>query len=184
MSVSSAVVFDRFLETFDTNRDRAGERYRDLHQQLVKFFEWQSSPFAEEQADAVLDRVLRKVEAGERIANVPAYAYGVAKLLLLEERKTTRNRVEAQRHLLWLIEPQVEDDSAERQQRCFERCLNQLPPASRDIILKYYTGERRSKIDARRELAASLGMDMNALRVRAHRIRTRLEALVAQCDCG
>ncbi|HEX7152974.1 MAG TPA: sigma-70 family RNA polymerase sigma factor [Thermoanaerobaculia bacterium] len=182
--MSSVAAFEQLLTSFDSDRDRAGTHYRDLHRKLVKFFEWQCVREPEAQADEVLDRVLRKVEEGEHIANLPAYAHGVARLVLLEVRKKTDRETEVLRLVQHATEdafvPRLEHDEGERQQQCFEQCLATLTPENRDIILKYYAGEQRAKIEARRELAASLGMDLNALRVRAHRIRTQLEKCVAQ----
>lgn len=181
-AVSANPTFHQLLTFFDADHERAGARYRDLHRRLVKFFEWQGVPDAEDQADEVLDRLLRKIGEGEAIANVDAYALAIARCVLLEARK----RLEREAEILRLVqpadaeEPQLGDDDAERQQQCFDECLATLSPTNRTIILHYYTGERREKIEARRELAASLGIDLNALRVRAHRIRMQLEACLTQ----
>jgi DNA-directed RNA polymerase specialized sigma24 family protein len=186
--VAPVTAFDQLLTSLDSDRELAGARYRDLHRRLVNFFRWQCVREPEEQADEVLDRVLRKVQDGERIENLPAYVHGVARLLLLEARKKSSRQEEALRAVRATsedaFEPRLEHDDAERQQQCFEQCLAMLTPANRELILRYYSGERGAKIEARRELAASLGMDLNALRVRAHRIRTQLENCVAKRLAG
>lgn len=180
--MSAIPSFDQLLTIFHPDRERAGARYRDLHLRLVKFFRWQGVAAAEEHADEVLDRLLRKIAEGEAIANADAYALAIARCVLLEARK----RSEREAEMLRLVapgdadEPQLEDDDAERQQECFEQCLATLTPTNLEIILRYYTGERQERIRARRELAASLGIDLNALRVRAHRIRAQLESCVVQ----
>src|SRR5688572_31873943 len=56
---------------------------------------------------------------------------------------------------------------------CLERCLDQLPPNDRAIIRTYYTGDTTIKIENRRQLAESLGIPINALRIRALRIREK-----------
>jgi len=48
------------------------------------------------------------------------------------------------------------------------------------LILRYYQGEQRAKIENRRALAERLGLTINALRIRASRIRSRLEACVIE----
>lgn len=180
--VSANPSFRQLLSFFDRDPERAGVRYRDLHARLVKFFQWQGVPEAEEHADEVLDRLLRKISDGETVANVNGYAIAIARCVFLEWRK----RIERQAEVLRLVaapdaaeEPPVGDDDGERQRQWFDECLSTLSATNREIILRYYTGERRTKIEARRELAQSLGIDLNALRVRAHRIRTQLETCVA-----
>ena len=76
------------------------------------------------------------------------------------------------------------DTSAIREQRLeyLDRCLNALDPAQRDLIVEYYRGIGREKIDRRRGLAARLGITMNALSSRASRIRDLLERCVAKCE--
>ena len=120
--------------------------------------------------------------------NLRAYAHGVAKLLRHEAWKQAAREEEA-RSQLRLIKP-TSDESLEsladggapaRQQECFDRCLQGLTAKNRDVILTYYAGERHSKIEGRRLLAARLGSDLNALRVRAHRIRAELEECVWKC---
>ena len=40
---------------------------------------------------------------------------------------------------------------------CLDRCLQQLKPAQRELIVGHYADERRQKIERRRDLAKSLG---------------------------
>ena len=50
-----------------------------------------------------------------------------------------------------------------------------------NLILRYYEGEGREKIDNRLELAAKLKIPLNALRIRVHRIKRTLEDCIAEC---
>jgi DNA-directed RNA polymerase specialized sigma24 family protein len=70
----------------------------------------------------------------------------------------------------------------ERLQGCLEKCIQELDPPNRHMITSYYVGSERVKIDRRRELALSLGVSMNALAIRAFRIRARLERCVRRCE--
>ena len=182
--------FEQLLAALDPDPDRAGLEYRELHQRLVKFFEWQCSRWPDEQADRVIDRVTRKIEQGEPIENLRAYARGVAKMLLREGWKQTAREDTARAQLLRVVRsaeetlvlhPAEDVEDAGRDQDCLDKCLGGLTEKNRDIILSYYTDEQRGKIEGRRELAARLGADLNALRVRAHRIRTQLEDCVWTC---
>jgi DNA-directed RNA polymerase specialized sigma24 family protein len=176
---------DRLLAALDSDRDFAGRQYRDLHTRLTGFFAWQNNVRPEERADEVMDRVMRRLDDGKQIDSVPAFAFGVARLLLFEARKQVEREIAAHTQLLVLIgEPvelpqETEGESAE--ELCFEDCLALLTPANRELILTYYSGEGGAKIEARRMLASRLGTDLNALRVRAHRIRVQLESCARQC---
>ena len=180
--------FEQLLAALDPDPERAGVEYRDLHHRLVKFFEWQCSRWPDEQADRVIDRVLRKIAQGETIENLRAYARGVAKMLLREGWKQTAREDTARAQLLRVVRSAEADivrhpadhEEARPEQHCMEKCLGSLTEKNRDIILSYYTDES-GRIEGRRELAARLGADLNALRVRAHRIRTQLEDCVWKC---
>jgi citrate lyase gamma subunit len=69
----------------------------------------------------------------------------------------------------------------EQRLNCLEQCLNKLESLSHEIITRYYVGKERVKIEHRRALAEELGVTMNALSVRACRIRDKLEGCVRQC---
>ena len=62
---------------------------------------------------------------------------------------------------------------------CLERCLGRLMPAQRELLLDYHAGERH--IERRRALTRSLGIPLNALRIRVHRLRGTVERCVAAC---
>jgi DNA-directed RNA polymerase specialized sigma24 family protein len=59
-----------------------------------------------------------------------------------------------------------------------ELCLGKLPQPSRILLERYYTGDAAERIRNRQQLAAELGLDLNALRNRALRLRRQLEASV------
>jgi hypothetical protein len=47
--------------------------------------------------------------------------------------------------------------------------------------LSYYQGERRIRIENRKLIATKLGVSMNALNIRACRIRMKLESCIRKC---
>ena len=55
-----------------------------------------------------------------------------------------------------------------------EQCLRLLDPDERDLLVRYYTDEDR------KALAEALLLSENALRVRAHRTKRKLELLIGQ----
>ena len=77
----------------------------------------------------------------------------------------------------------VDTESDETQERidCLRQCLAALPQKSRDLITEYYEGEGSAKINRRKNLASNLGMQLNALRIRACRLREKLEECMGRC---
>jgi DNA-directed RNA polymerase specialized sigma24 family protein len=168
-----------FLSVLDEDRERAGEQYEIIRRKLVKFFAWRGSANSEELADETLNRLVRKIDEGEAIRNLSAYIGGMARLVWLE----TLKKQERERSALDDLRASSHNPSQTDSQRneCFESCLEGLLPENRALILDYYRAEKSSKIKLRKQLAEKLGTPLNALRIRAHRIRMRLEKCVGDC---
>lgn len=167
------------LHLLDEDTERAGERYEILRRKLVKFFQWRGSLSPEELADETLNRLARKIGEGETIRNLSGYIGGMARLVWLEalkEQERARNAFEE----LQATHNQPSQSDLPRVE-CFDHCLETLPAESRDLILDYYRDTRAGKIELRKQLAEKIGVPLNALRIRAHRIRVQLEKCVADC---
>lgn len=181
--------FDRLLSLFDEDRERAGEKYELAHRKLKEFFEAGGSESPAEDADEALNRVARKAAGGEQILDVNKYIFGVARLLLMESR---RRRLASPVSLDGAPPPaasSVEEARgeelrrAERERRfeCFEACLGTLNPTDRAFILDYYREEQGAKVEGRKRQAAEMGVTLNALRLRAARVRRLLERCTREC---
>ena len=181
--------FEKLLGALDSDRERAGELYERLRDKLVTFFDWRSALSPEDLADKTIDRVGRKLEAGEVIASadVMRYAYGVAKNILREHWNEKKREAVSLRR--FPQEPTAErrtglrvaDGLGERRLGCLKKCLGALSQPSRELILRYYEGEGGLKIARRKVLAETLGMPVGVLRTRAFRLRARLESCVEKC---
>ena len=173
----------KLLGVLDDDRDLAGERYEVLRRTLLRFFEWRGAPFPEEHCDETLDRIARRVAEGVEIRNIGGYAYVVARLVFLETLKgPERRRVDVEP--AGLMAPADESDDTEGDERrlvCLDRCLLGLPADSRELIVEYYRGDNRGRIEARRAQAERLGIRNEALTNRAQRVRDKLERCVRSC---
>ena len=179
-SVLSQEAFDNLLACLDEDREQAGEKYENLRCKLVKFFDWRAcAPAALDLADETINRVARRIDEGETVRNLSNYAYGVARMVYLEKMKELK-REQAARDSVPTEAAAKETEQTERLE-CFETCLKKLPDESRDLIVAYYREQLRAKIELRRELAERLGIPLNALRIRTHRIRVKLEECVVNC---
>jgi RNA polymerase sigma factor (sigma-70 family) len=180
-SVGEKGKFTKFLFSLDPDRDSAGKKYEVLRMKLISYFDWRQCPFPEDHADEALTRVIRKLEAGEELRDASTYVFGVARMMLLEiARRTAKERVALNQ---MPPAPSIDPESADMQDRieCLRQCLSALPQQSRELITQYYEDDGAAKIKRRRELAESLGMQLNALRIRACRLREKIEDCMGRC---
>jgi len=174
--------FEKLLAAFSRDRDTAARQYEALRTKLIRFFEWRAVGLADDLADETFNRVTRRIDQGRQIDNVVAYAYRVAYLVFLEALKEPE-LIDIDQETVHpsMVEPQFEDTEHEPRQICFDRCLEGLTSENRNIILSYYEEERRAKIQLRKNLADQLKISLDALRIRAHRIRKGLEECIKSC---
>lgn len=167
--------FEALLAWLDPNRDLAGRRYEEIRTRLIKIFTCRGCYDAEDLADETINRVAGKLKEIENsfIGERARYFYGVANKIHLE----------SQRRRQPTSPPPPAHDSKEIEQEydCLEKCLQRLTPDNRELVLQYYQEEKRAKINHRQRLAERLGIAVNALRIRAHRIRHSLEKCVRNC---
>ena len=168
--------FDRLLRELDRDRDAAGQHYENLRRRLTRFFDIRGSVFSEEHADETLNRLARKLEAGEEIRDVPTYAVGVARMVLKEVARAEQARAPLHNEPYAMTGAESSADAD-----CMVGCLDALSPSDRELILEYYQGEKRAKIERRQQLSRRMGVPVNGLRLRAYRIRRQLEACVTAC---
>jgi RNA polymerase sigma factor (sigma-70 family) len=173
--------FDQFLSLLDLERDRAGEIYETLRRNLVQLFIWRGCRDPEAHADETINRVIRKIDEGEEVRDVIAYAHGVARRLLLEIFKKQEREQIGIDGLPPLAAQPAEQGDDENGVRCLRRCLNRLPEESRQLIVLYYQGEKSAKVENRKRLAESLRITPNALRYRAFDLRQRLQGCIERC---
>jgi DNA-directed RNA polymerase specialized sigma24 family protein len=183
---------DKLLAELHSDSRRAGERYEKIRQKLVKFFQWRGCALAEEYADKTFDRVAQKISEGTSLwtDNPYSYFHGVALNLLREYWRDPERRAETLEEIApsqtLSEDPEelrlrdLEQLEKERLLECLDRCLQKLPPESFDLITKYHQGEESDKV-RRKDLAQTLGIPLNALRIRAYRIRVEIERCVENC---
>ena len=172
--------FDQLLAWLARDREQAAQKYEEIRRRLIKIFVCRACSEAEDLADDTINRVASKVKViGATYTGDPAlYFYGVAHKLHLEYLRRTRDRLPPS---FAPSIPEPDSDEIEREHECLERCMQQLTPNNRELVLQYYQQEKRAKIDHRKLLAEQLCIALNALRIRAHRIRAVLQQCVSDC---
>jgi len=185
--------FRDLLSWLDPNQDRAGEKYEAIRRRLITFFLCHGSQAPDEHADETIDRVARKIAAGEQVQAPDPYSYvhGVARLVMKEVWRNTKRQesaveeVSEDRHPV--VDPSADGDAQQRRRleelrfECMQHCLGSLPRESRQLLVAYHQGARRQRIDNRNSLARQLGISINTLRIRVHRLRQELETSAEKC---
>src|SRR5687768_9610077 len=174
--------FDKLLLSFGDDRDSGGKKYLEIRNNLTRFFEWRGCPFPEDHADETINRIAKRVAEGEQIQNPPGYAMGVARLLLLEIVKGRQREQVAMNELTTTSsEIAADPDDGEERLGCLRHCLQGLTTENRQLITQYYEGEKSDKIQNRKKLVEKLGIPVNTLRMRALRLRDRLQVCLEDC---
>lgn len=179
---------ESLLDLLDADRERAAERYEELRQTLIRFLGCFGSFHPEDHADEAIDRVARRISEGVKLDPNPiGYFVNVAKNVWREDRDAQARTREFTDNLQTSYDPraiernEAAEAAATRVRECLRRCLAKLPSERRALICDYYVGARREQIDHRNRLAAKLNLKQEALRLKAHRLRMKLEACVNEC---
>lgn len=176
---------DRLLLWLGEDSVAGARKYEEIRAKLIALFRFRGCSSPEELADETIDRTARALlKPGFTFEGTPiAYFRGVARNVYLEFLR--RERHIAPESIDDLIEPSVppaplNGSPLEEQFTCLERCLDRLPSERRVLLLDYYTGEKRSKINHRQQLAGS-GLGINALRLQIFRLRRIIRNCVEGC---
>lgn len=179
---------DKFLAVLNPHPEEAAKQYVTLKTRLIRFFEWKGSAFPEMRADQTLDTTMRKIDEGQVVTNLMPYIMTVARTVAKEDWRDRQRLDPLDDDFADTGHPsnpnplsKDEDEDNNRRLICFDRCLESMSSKSRNFILSYYQENGRAKIDWRKQLADQLGIPLNALRIRAHRIRRTLEQCIDGC---
>ena len=188
----TSTAFQRLLVWLDDGSDSEGGKYLEMRNLLVSYFDRKNCLSPDDLADETLNRVARRIEEeeGSIVSEVPAkYCYITAKFVFLEYLRGTEKAEisidelpvkEAARRFAEIYDEE-ERNLKEKMLACLEKCVGELNAEKRDLIVSFYHGAERVKIENRRALAKKLGISSNALNIRACRIRDRLEICVGKC---
>jgi RNA polymerase sigma factor (sigma-70 family) len=173
---------EALLRALGPDREKAGEQYEAIRRKLVRLFEWRGCAFPEDLTDETINRVARRMAGGVELHSDPyGYFCGVAHLVYKE---TLRRQVKEQQALESALEtdawPPLQDDetAADDRLEALRGCLQALSDDQRRLVLLYHQDENH--IRSRKILSDELGLPMNALRIRVHRLRRKLEECVAE----
>lgn len=170
--------FDRLLMWLHPERDEAAKKYETIRLRVRKTIGARGCPAAAEIFDETVYRIAHKLPdlIVDYEGDPALYFYGVANLVYLEY---VRAQVETEEITQSIPAPKTVN--IEPEYECLEECLNQLSPADKELLLRFYRNNKRAKIDDHKALAKELDLTDNALRLRVFRLRQRLEICINKC---
>jgi DNA-directed RNA polymerase specialized sigma24 family protein len=159
------------LAIFDPNPAQAEEKYQELYQKLVLYFEWNRRPDPQDLAQETLRRGFTRLQQGQTItAEKPeSYFYGIARNLVREgwSARVIEQLGDQER----FPEPSTFHNLTREEQLVFlKECLRDLPKNELRMLVAYLAGEGET-------WARKAGIPPATLRTRVHRIRKRLQRL-------
>lgn len=167
--------FDRLLNWLDSDATRAGQIYEQIRWRLIAILASRGCTLPEELADEIIDRVAR------RVADIQETYVGDKAIYFLGVMNNVHHEYLRRPQAPRLIERNDDVEVKEETYLCLDNCLDKLAPHARQLIERYYAGSKRAKIDARKLIARELGINATTLRLRALRIREKLQTCIAQC---
>src|ERR1700704_1018305 len=167
--------FDRLLAWLDPDPARAGLTYEKIRWRLVAILASRGCTCPEELADETIDRVAR------RVIDIQDSYVGDKAIYFLGVMNNVHHEYLKRPMMPRPPEPDDDVEAKENVHRCLDKCLDKLSPNSRRLIERYYAEDKRAKIDLRKRIAAELGISLSTLRLRALRIRDKLQTCIEQC---
>jgi len=161
------------------------QQYVEIREKLIVLFRFRGCGDPGELADTTLDRTARAIlKPGFAFEGNPiAYLRGVARNVYLESVRG--NRTVSQETLPGFADTVAQvspnDPSIEQLHECLDRCLARLASDKRDLLLRYYRGEKSAKIDGRLQLAQEEGVELTTLRLQIFRLRNVVRRCVESC---
>ena len=164
---------DRLLGWLDADPNAAAKKYEHTRRALIRFFVSRGCHTPEDQTDRTIDRVAKRIGEGVEVwVDEPVmYFYGVARHVLQEYYRRQSGSIS---HALYVPD---DAESLHRRYDCMSRCLDLLPSESRALLTEYSTTKDKERI----AIAARLGITLNTLRIRVHRLREQLSRCVRGC---
>lgn len=169
--------FRRFLRWLSKDDESAVREYQTIRRRLVRYFIQKGCADPDELFDQTVDIVVGKIEACEEFSSPVAYCYGVAKNVWRQNMRGSKSVAISGE----LPSPERENSEVSAQElECLEGCVKLLSLRDRELVMEYHKSQGHEKIEARKRLANECG-GLNALRVKAFRIRRELRSCVGDC---
>jgi DNA-directed RNA polymerase specialized sigma24 family protein len=169
--------FKMLLAALRSDAGDGSAEYLRLRLKVVKFFEFNRCPLADDLADVVMDRAADRLYEKGNIEHVQAFVYGVARRVLLEDRRKRAREARMLEGLFKELQLALDSHPVEARHECLLQCLGELPPNKGDLMLRYYGAAWGDK----GRLAAELNKSENALAQVIFHLKPGLRKCVENC---
>lgn len=174
-----AVAFEKFLDYLAPDREEAAARYENLRRAAIRYFVSHQAPDPLACADETLRRLQQLIAAGRTIHHIESFNIGVARKVLLRDRKRR------QRREVELPEGESENPGVsplkqleeQFERKCWAECWQALSDEERDLLNQYGLGSQHDK-EWREALAARRGVTPGNLRRKIHGLKKKLRECI------
>ena len=169
--------FEKFLAWLDADPDEAVRKFERIRTRLIQIFISRGCVDDEMLTDEVLNRVCVRIDQVKiKYPDPLRCCIGFVDNVHREYLREQRNRENA-------ICPPVPRPSfkLEIEDRCLNECLSQLPKSDRQLVERYFQGEKSVKITGRKKLAVERMLTANALRIQAFKLRRKFVLCFNSC---
>jgi hypothetical protein len=192
--------FEQLLTRLDTDRNRAAERLENsIRPALLIYFEKRACSDPYQLADVTIDRVAKMVceDATIFLDETNRYFLGMAKNVYRQYLRDTKYLVSLEDAPVDRLSSPNPMEEQERVAEIFKRkivleccfhCISKLSEEERLLIIEYYSGKTGRGQDkseqakaVRGRLAQVLGIKQGVLKLRAFRIKAKVETCVTRC---
>ena len=168
--------FAKLLAWLNSDAEEAGRMFNLIQSRLIKIFASRGCVDAEALADEVMNRVAVRIDKVILTYSDPLRCcIGFVDFVYQEYQREEQKRSNLR------DSERPSPDELERDDRCLTQCLGNLPESDRDLFVRYFQGERRVRINLRKQLAIELRLTANALRIRAFKLRKELHQCMVTC---
>ncbi|MDI1240988.1 MAG: sigma-70 family RNA polymerase sigma factor [bacterium] len=178
--------FEGLLALFSDDREEAGVVYEEIRNSLLRYFESRDCRDVDMLADETLFRVATRAHTFDptRHTRPSSFVFGFASKILLEySRDPQKLRITYDRWVqsaLGIASEDESEDEAAGMER-LRKCLGELSVEDRELMITYYGKEKQEKIASRKLMAEKLGIKMETLHMRVHRLRGTLKKCMKRC---
>lgn len=175
--------FDKLLDWLSHDRDEAGVRFEQIRDGLVRYFRLKGCHEPETLADESMNRVIRRIDTLDLTKNAKpsTIVYGFAANVFLEYYRSEKKRTLQLSDTFEVGSARCPIATTDTSVECLRQCLSNLDNIDVALIVEYYSQEKQSKTNVRRQLAMQNNITIGTLHTRIHRIKGILRPCVEEC---
>lgn len=173
------------LDWFSPNQDEAGKKYEQIREGLIRYFQFRGCSDPDILADETITRVAMKLPTFDMSNNVKtiSYFYGFAKNIFREYLTQKAKKEVEFESVKSLQTASYEKNQSEDlfELECLESCLKELNVGEKELLLQYYSKNKREKLDLRQKLADQWKMKKGTLHTKVHRLKIEVRNCLKKC---